>query len=339
MSKQVEGSKFESFPGQQGSGAFPRRTILMWLGVVLTAGIVAVFLATGFLSELARQRALNTILGEAVRNGPEGPPAESSWVLLSPPLRLAVAPVISPETSLLLYDDLAQYLGRRLGRPAELLLKADYSRTNELLKGGACDIALICTYAYIRAAAEANVEAIAMPVIGGEVTYHSLLVVRDDSPYHSLADLKGRRFASADEMSTTGWLYPAMLLLDLGEDPPSFFGELVLTGSHDRSLAAVVEGYADGAAVHSLVFQRASKQLRERVRIMGRSPAYGMPPVVVPPTVSDLLRTQLQEALLNAHEDPAGKEILESLDIDRFVVPPPGHYDSVKALVERWEGR
>lgn len=323
---------------EQGKGAFPMRTLLLWLGLVLGAGIVLVLLTTDYLSDLARRRALATILSEARVQHTEVIPLSLQDVAgLGPPLRFAVAPVISPEASLLLYDDLARYLGERLGRPAELLLQADYARTNELLGEGACDVALICTYAYVRARAEAQVEAIAVPEVRGEVTYRSLLVVAADSPYRALVDLAGRRFASADEMSTTGWLYPAVTLLDLGKDPRSFFAAHLLTGSHDRSLAAVVEGDADGAAIHSLVFQRAPKQLRDRIRIIERSPPYGMPPVVVPPTTSPTMRKSLQEALLQTHLDATGKSILQTLDIDRFVVPPSGQYETVESLVKRWE--
>ena len=113
----------------------------------------------------------------------------------------------------------------------------------------------------------------------------------------------------------------------------------MLTGSHDRSLAAVVEGDADGTAVHSLVFDRAPKQMRDRVRIIARSPPYGMPPVVVPPSVPDALRKRMREILTSAHLAPAGKAVLRTLDIDRFVIPPAGHYESVEALVKRWEER
>jgi len=320
-------------------GAFPVRTLMLWLGLVLAAGIVLVLLTTDYLSDLARQRALTTILDEAGIEKVDNRKSQLSAATSPVPLRFAVAPVISPEASLLLYDDLANYLGEQVERPAELLLQADYAHTNALLKEGACDVALICTYAFVKAREEAGVQSIAVPVVDGEVTYRSLLVVRADSPYRVLTDLAGKRFASADEMSTTGWLFPAVSLLDQGENPTSFFSSHLLTGSHDRSLAAVVERDADGTAIHSLVFQRAPKALRDSVRIIARSPPYGMPSVVVPSTTSEALLERLRSVLLNAHSDPIGKEILRTLDIDRFVVPSPDHYESVEKLVARWEER
>ncbi len=187
--------KASSVRSQHAGGAFPLRTMLFWLGLVLAGGIVIVGLATDYLSELARRHALEEILEEVAQRAP-GPASETPVDSKLPPLRLAVAPVISPETSLLLYDDLARYLGDKLGRPAELLVQADYSSTNELLKEGACELALICTYAYIRARAEAQVQVIAVPVVHGKVTYRSLLVVRADSPFRSIEDLRGTRFGT-----------------------------------------------------------------------------------------------------------------------------------------------
>jgi phosphonate transport system substrate-binding protein len=322
------------------TGAFAMRTLLMWLGLVLGLGIVLVLVTTNFLSELARQRALKAIVAEADRDlsGPELTAAPASRSA-DDPLRFAVAPVVSPETSLLLYGDLVDYIAQRVGRTGQLLLQEDYAQTNQLLEAGACDVAMICTYAYIVARRKAGVEALAVPQIDGKVTYQSVLVVGAPSPYQRLADLAGKRFASADTLSTTGWLFPAVALLADGLDPDSFFGEHLLVGSHDRALAAVAAGDADGAAVHSLVFENAAPDVRARLRVIDRSSPYGMPPIVVPATTPRRLREAILDALLSAHRDPEGRKVLKALNFQRFVLPSRTHYDTVEELVESWESR
>lgn len=57
---------------------------------------------------------------------PAGPPA----------LRVAVAAILSPQSTLHLYDRLAGHLADRLERPVELVQRATYAETNELIRTG-----------------------------------------------------------------------------------------------------------------------------------------------------------------------------------------------------------
>ncbi len=160
-----------------------------------------------------------------------------------PSLRVAIAPVVSPEKSLQLYQGLVNHLAEKLGRRPVSLPRGTYVDVNDLLRYGRCDLAFVCTYPFVRGEREFGLEILVVPEIGGEVTYHSLILVPRGSNATSLLDLRGKRFASADILSNSGWLYPATWLKDRGEDATSFFGEHVITGSHDRSVTAVNSAY------------------------------------------------------------------------------------------------
>ena len=69
----------------------------------------------------------------------------------------------------------------------------------------------------------------------------SFIIVPADSKAQSLLDLRGKRFASCDIISQTGWIYPAIWLLQHGENPREFFAEHIICGSHDRALRAVAD--------------------------------------------------------------------------------------------------
>jgi phosphonate transport system substrate-binding protein len=183
-------------------------------------------------------------------------------------------------------------------------------------------------------------EVLAVPVVDGEIKYYSLILVSEDSQANSLTELRGQRFASADIISTSGWLYPAMWLKERGIDANEFFSEHLLVGSHDRSIRAVAFGYADAAAVHSLVYEQMVKdnpELSKRTRIIQKSPPYGMPPVVVSPEIDPVLKNQLASTLVSMHRDTTGSGVLSELNIDRFVVPEKGLYDDVRMAVNAWE--
>jgi phosphonate transport system substrate-binding protein len=252
-------------------------------------------------------------------------------------LRVAVAPVISPEKSLQVYHGFVDYLGDRTDRAPVFLQGDTYAEVNELVRQGRCELALVCTCAFVRGEREFGMDVLAAPQIEGQVTYRSLILVPASSPAKSLLDLRGKRFGSGDILSTSGWLFPATWLMDQGEDPNDFFSEQVLTGSHDQSVRAVLSGYVDGAAVHSQVYEQMVDEdpsVSQRTRVILKSRPYGNPPLVVHPRLDSGLKEKLRTILLNMHTDPEGREILNALRIDRFVAQEPSAYGSVRDAVQ-----
>ncbi len=253
------------------------------------------------------------------------------------PLRVAVAGVLSPETTFAPYGDLVAYLGEHLGRPAQMLQGKTYAEVNELVRTGQVDLAFVCTGAYVVGERDFGMRLLAVPQVRGETVYYSYIIVPADSPAQTLAALQGKVFAFTDPMSNSGHLAALEMLRQLGVSPGEFFRRTIFTYSHDRSIQAVAEGLVDGAAVDSLVYVHLLElepAYREKVRVIERSPPYGMPPVVVHPRLDPELQEQLQVLLLGMDEDEAGRAILDQLDIDRFVPPDKHAYDSVRQMME-----
>ena len=256
--------------------------------------------------------------------------------------RLAVAPIVSPEKSLSLYRPFVRYLAGRLGRVPQMSLQQAYGQTNDMVHYGKCDLAVVCDYPFVRGEREFGMQALVVPQIRGSVAYHSVVVVPASSPARSLLDLKGKRFAVVDMLSNSGWLFPAVWLKQKGKDPTTFFSHMVFSGSHDQSLQAVLDGYVDGAAVSSLIYDRMAKQdpsFTSKVRVILTSPPYGAPPFAVPKNLDPQLKKRLLKTMLDMNQDPEGKKILEDMGIQRFVAPDRASYDNVRANVRFWEGR
>ncbi len=252
------------------------------------------------------------------------------------PLRVAVAAVLSPEGTVDSYAGLVEYLGSRLGRPTELIQRRTYAEVNELVAAGEVDVAFVCTSAYVAGHDRAEMELLVVPEIGGESVYHSVVIVPATSDAESIADLRGSRFAFTDSMSFTGRVYPTHLVQLLGETPEMFFSSVFFTYSHDRAIHAVADGVADGAAVDSLVLDYAIARdpvLGDRVKVIQRSPAFGIPPVVVPADLSPRLRYEIADLLLGLDSEPAGREVLLEIGVDRFVPSDDAAYEGVRALV------
>jgi phosphonate transport system substrate-binding protein len=254
-------------------------------------------------------------------------------------LRFSVAAVQSPRDTYAAYSRLFGRMGSRLGLEIEFVQRRTYREVNDLLAAGELDAAFVCTGGYLdlRRRAPGGVEVLAVPTIDGSPTYRSLVVAAAGSPIQGLEDLAGRRFAFTDELSFSGRAYVVRWLRDRGRDPERFFASTIFTRSHDRSLAAVAAGIADGAAVHSAVYDLVVEHdptLAGRLRVVHRSPPFGSMPVVASTRLPAEERERLRRVLLGLADDPEGAEALRVLGIDGFVVPPPGLYATAERVVE-----
>lgn len=89
----------------------------------------------------------------------------------------------------------------------------------------------------------------------GYESYKLIVIVKADSPYKTMADLKGHRVAHTSATSNSGNLAPRAFFPDLGLKPDEDY-KVVYSGGHDRSVMGVNAGDYDAAPVASDVFHR-----------------------------------------------------------------------------------
>lgn len=251
------------------------------------------------------------------------------------PLRVAIASVISPKGSAESYAPLLDYLSAKLGRPIERIQRRTYAEVNDLLRTGDVDLAFVCTSSYLLGHEQFGLELLVVPQVHGKITYNAEIIVAAKSTINDFAELKGKVFAFTDPTSFSGRIYPTYLIQQIGIAPEAFFSQTFFTYSHDKAIYAVADGQADGASVDSLVYDFALKRdpsLAERVRIIHISPDFGIPPVVVSPSIRPQLRAALAEILLGMNLDPNGRIALQALDYDGFVTSSDEQYQSAKKV-------
>ncbi|MEW6085707.1 MAG: phosphate/phosphite/phosphonate ABC transporter substrate-binding protein [Chloroflexota bacterium] len=252
------------------------------------------------------------------------------------PLRVAVAAVISPKGTVESYSPFLDYLETKLNRPVELVQRRTYLEVNDLIEHGEVDIAFVCTSAYIQGHDTFGMELLAAPQVNGKTVYNSVLIVPTSSKASSMSDMRGKVFAFTDPISLSGRVYPTYLVHELGFTPEEFFARTFFTYSHDEAIRAVASGVADGAAVDSLVYEYALARdptLADKLRIIHRSPDFGIPPVVISPLTRPQVKADIQNLLLGMSNDPNTKDALASIGVERFVLIDDGAYDGVRKLL------
>lgn len=184
------------------------------------------------------------------------------------------------------------------GMRFELDVTQSYGAAVEALCNGSADLAFVGPATYLQAHGRHCAELIATGIRHGRQQYYSGIFVRGDAPYRSLADLRGARVAFGDINSTSSFLMPVAMLLDAGLDPAADLGEVRLTGSHPNSLAAVIAGRVDAAALSFDSFDRALQAGLpglDHVRVLARSDAMPYPPFVVSTRLPAQRREQLRQ--------------------------------------------
>lgn len=197
------------------------------------------------------------------------------------------------------YRPLFDAVANRTGLRFNLKVAQSYGAVVEGMCNGAADIAFVGPVTYLQARKAGCAELLAVAVKDRRSVYHAGVFVPASSPVRMLTDLRGRRVAFGDVNSTSSFVVPVTMLLDAGIDPVRDLSGVRLLGSHASSLAALVEGHVDAAA---LSFESYEKAVREGVpgvrdlRVVARSGPIPYPPLIVGLRVPSATRDRLRDA-------------------------------------------
>lgn len=191
------------------------------------------------------------------------------------------------------YKDVADAFKAKTGVDMKIYTASDYAGTIQALTAGQIHMAQLGASGYASAWIDSNgnVEPlVANKELDGQIGYHSILIVKNDSPYRKLDDLKGKSLAWADPNSTSGYLIPLVSMRGDGIEPDKFFGKTLFSGGHEQSVLGVINGQFDSAFTWSSKGHN-SGQIRAMVdrgvlkmdqfRIVWESPLIPNPLVIV----------------------------------------------------------
>lgn len=237
---------------------------------------------------------------------------------------------------------LAGYLSDYLARPVRFLDGADWRDTYSAIAAGRIDIGWICGQPYVDLlAAGAPISLLAAPVMtgaryGGRPVYFSDVIVRRDSRFRHFTDLRGASWAYNEPGSHSGYHVTRYHLARLGETG-RYFGRIVGSGNHARSLELILAGAVDASAIDSTVLEwvlAGDSTLASRLRVietLGPSPS---PPLIVAGEQGMALREQLRASLLALPTTAEGRSILAAGGLARFAAVADGDYDAIRAMAE-----
>jgi len=183
-------------------------------------------------------------------------------------------PVEDPAVYKDLFTDFQEYLSKATGKKVVYYSVQSNAAEVEAMRSGRLHIAGFSTGPTCFAVNLAGYVPIAVKGYEKEFQgYNLIMVVKKDSPYQKLEDLKGKKIAHTSASSNSGNMAPRALFPKLGLTPDKDY-TVVYSGKHDQSVLGVVHGDYDAAPVASDVYDRmvrAGRVDKDALRIIYRS--------------------------------------------------------------------
>ncbi len=252
--------------------------------------------------------------------------------------KIGVASMLSPKEGFPAYEEIIKYVGSKMGKEIDIVFTENYTTMSELVKKKQVMAAFVCSGPYVKNHDEWGMELIVAPSLYGNAYYYSYIIANKNSKINNLMDLKDKKFAFTDPESNTGKLAPSYELMKMHKKPEKFFSKIIYTGSHDKSIEAVANNLVDGASVDHLIWEyinRKNSNITSRTKIIAKLGPYASPPLVAHPECNPEIKREIREILLNMHNSPSGKKILNKLLIDKFVIVHDSSYKSIRDM-QKW---
>ncbi len=256
-----------------------------------------------------------------------------------PPLHLVLTPSQKPTDLLATGEEFGRVLAGLSGLPVRVTVASDYAAVIEALRNRTADLAFLHPAGYVLARREAKATIVVKNRWHGKTSFTARIFVRRDSGLRRLEDLRGRTIAFVDPASSSGYIYPMVLLVQRGlvrdRDPRTFFREVVFAGSHDAGMRALLNGHVDALASFDLAREQyLAPAERERVTWVAETPPIPEAGIAARKGLDPAVVARMRAALLRIRA-PAHAALLKRLyDIDGFEPADDREYEPVRAAVD-----
>ena len=260
-------------------------------------------------------------------------------------LRVGFAPWESVQDLTKTSREVVNLLSEEMPMRVEPFVATDYTGVIEAMRAGKLDVAFFPPAAYVLAERKANAEVILKSFFNGHAQYHGAIITRTNSKIKTLQDLKDKTVAFVDPVSTSGAIYPRVMLLNAGIVPEKHFKRLIYAGGHDAAVLAVLHGKVDAAATYTNDPQGkdsawtnslTNPKDRAQIRMVAVTKPIPADNIAVRKDLDPKVINQIKQIFLKLSETPEGrKRVREIYQVDGFVEGKPADYAPVREAFDK----
>ena len=224
------------------------------------------------------------------------------------------------------YKAVAAYLSRVLGVETHIVQSRYDPLSDPVMLQDQLDVAFICGLPFVELSQvnSSQLKVLVAPVMQASryqdrPVYFSDIIVNAESNINFFDDLAGKTLCYNDPGSNSGYNLVRQRLMQ-SKHLSSFFGKVIPSGSHQRSIKLVVEQLADCSAIDSTVLEQELRDLPElanHLRVIESSGPCPMPPVVAAQHLGSAFINSLQSAL--CQPDQELQSAMKQAQIQRYV--------------------
>lgn len=229
-------------------------------------------------------------------------------------IRFGIIPVETQTQTTDTMEGFIDYASEKLGVPVKTFTATEFIGINNALISGQIEIAWTSPSAYSGSWLECD--GCVKPLVtatdkDGNLGYNSVLIVKADSPYQIVEDLKGKTVARTDPNSNSGYLVPTVQFKEMGKPVNEYFNSPV-SGGHTQSVLGVLNGTYDAAWTwttegdgYGQIRTMIDKGMldRSQIRVIWTSALVPPPPIIVRTDMPEDLQAELRELFVNLHKD------------------------------------
>jgi phosphonate transport system substrate-binding protein len=252
-----------------------------------------------------------------------------------PVFRVTTIPEEAATEQVRKFGPIVAYLEKRLGMKVEFTPVSDYPAAVEALVNRKVDLVWFGGFTHVQAQLRSGGRIVPIAQREEDTKFQSVFIAKTDSGIRNLSDLKGRQVSFGSQSSTSGHLMPRFFLLQAGLTPEKDFRRVAYSGAHDATIASVVSGKVDAAALDITVWRKFVSENRvdtKAVDVFHTTPTYFNYNWSMHVDSPAELRQRVQKALLDLDPGtPEGKEILQLNRATRYIPTSPENYKGLEA--------
>ncbi len=233
------------------------------------------------------------------------------------------------------FGPIVKYLEGKLGQKVEFIPVSDYPAAVEALVNKQVDMVWFGGFTFVQASVRSGGKIVPIAQREEDTKFQSVFITKPDSGIKTLADLKGKQVSFGSQSSTSGHLMPRSFLLDSKIDPDKDFKRVAYSGAHDATIASVVSGKVDAAALDITVWNKFVKEGKvsdKEAVVFFTTPGYFNYNWSVHADMPAAQRERVKKALLDIDpKTPEGKEILDLNRASKYIATVPENYRGIEA--------
>ena len=250
-------------------------------------------------------------------------------------LKVTTIPEAAATEQMRKFGPLTKYLERTTGMKVEFTPVNDYPAAVEALVNKQVDLVWFGGFTHVQAQLRSGGKIVPIAQREEDTQFRSVFITLADSGIKTLADLKGKQVSFGSQSSTSGHLMPRSFLLQAKIDPDKDFKRVAYSGAHDATIASVVGGRVDAAALDITVWRKFVDEKKvdtTKVSVFFTTPGYFNYNWSVHADMPAALREKITKALLALDmSTPEGKEILTLNRASKYIPTIPENYKGLES--------